>query len=90
MLSSKPWEGDLVIDVEEVWKFGGSATSTVSVISEFLGLKNTVEIYDDQDLSKRFWNDIAVDHDKTIAWAAIQSITKVNVAMRIMNELRTL
>jgi len=90
MLSSKPWEGDLVIDVEEVWKFGGSATSTVSVISEFLGLKNTVEIYDDQDLSKHFWGNIAIDHDKTIKWVAMKSMTKVNVALRIMNELSQL
>jgi hypothetical protein len=90
MLSSKPLEGDLVVDVEEVWKFGGTATSTVSVISEFLGLKNTVEIYDDQDLSKHFWGGIKDASEETIKWIATQSITKVNVAMRIMNELSQL
>jgi len=87
-LSSKPWEGDNIVDVEEVWKFGGAVSANLMIISEFLGLKKTVEIFNEVDASMFYWANIEADNDKVISWASMQSMTKVNLAMQLMNDLR--
>ena len=50
LMSSKPWDGDLVIDVDDVWKFNGNNNSvSLSYISDYLNFKKTVEMMNDTE-----------------------------------------
>lgn len=88
-LIAKPWDSS-ILDTRMVWKFNGLSASPANsqeLYSNFLGLKKTVELLSNSDLSKYYWE--SNDADK-MNFIGLQSATKVNLAMQLMNFLREL
>jgi hypothetical protein len=90
ILSTKPWENNNAIDIDDLWKFNGMYTNSITSISSFLNFKTNAAIMSDYDISNYYWNNVSNDEDNTIATIALQSVNKVNIAMQLMNEFRTL
>lgn len=88
-LSSKPWESS-VIDITNVWKFNGYEQATLMLIADYIGLKKTVELLPQNELSKYYWDNIIENPEKTLEFVALQSATQTNLVIQIMNELRQL
>lgn len=92
-LKSKPWDSN-VLDTINVWKYNGMSNTPLSVITEFLGLKRTVEIDEMGDLSKKYWNlrekekDSEVKTDEALEYVSLQSATQTNLVVQLINELR--
>ena len=86
-LSIKPWESGL-IDVINVWKFNGFENASMMLISDYLGLKRTVDLLSKEDLSSYYWNNIDDEEKKTLDFVSLQSATQTNFVIQLMNELR--
>ena len=83
----KPWECG-IIDTINVWKFNGYDLSSLSLLSTFLGLKKTTELFQNDKLSKYYWDNNDVDKEKTLSEIKLQSATQVNLTIQLMNTLR--
>lgn len=92
-LNVKPWESG-IIDTANVWKFNGYDNMSLMLIADYLGLKKTVELEPLPEVSKRYWNIIAENTEKSsqeaLEFVALQSATQTNLVIQLMNELRQL
>ncbi|MFW6219418.1 MAG: hypothetical protein ACOC33_00990 [bacterium] len=94
-LKSKPWDAN-ILDTINVWKFNGMSNTPLSVISEHMGLKKTVELDEMIDLSKNYWQlfnneDNTEDtntSDKALEYVSLQSATQTNLSVQLINDLR--
>lgn len=87
VLNAKPWES-AVIDTTNVWKFNGYDNMPLMLISEFLGLKKTVDVLPLDELSKYYWKNIEEKPKETLEYIALQSATQTNLVIQLMNVLR--
>lgn len=88
-LELKPWESG-ILDTTTAWKFDGYDNAPLMLISEFLGLKKTVDVLSLPELSKYYWEHINEDVDETLKYVALQSATQTNLTIQLVNELRQL
>jgi hypothetical protein len=88
-LNIKPWESGLV-DVVNVWKFNGFDNAQLMLISEYLGLKKTVDLLPHAELSKYYWDNIEKNPVDTLKYFSLQSATQTNLVIQLMNRLREL
>ncbi len=88
-LNIKPWESG-VVDVLNVWKFNGFENTPLMLICDYLGLKKTVDIMTNSELSQYYWNNINLNSEETLEFIALQSATQTNLVIQLMNELRQL
>ena len=88
VLSAKPWDSTSVIDVSSVWKFNGNGNTSLSFISEYLGLKKTVDLLSFEELNKYYWENIEKKPEETLSHIALQSATQTNLVIQLMNDLR--
>jgi hypothetical protein len=88
-LNIKPWESGL-IDVQNVWKFNGYDSNNLTLISNFLGLKKTVDLLSAEILSKEYWTLYKESPEKAIELVGLQSATQTNLVVQLINELRHL
>lgn len=86
-LNIKPWESG-VIDVVNVWKFNGFDNTPLMLISDYLGLKKTVDLLSLPELSKYYWDNVTSNPEQTLEHVALQSATQTNLVIQLMNELR--
>jgi len=88
-LSAKPWESDIV-DTVNVWKFNGYDYISLMLIADFMGLKKTVDLLPNNELSKYYWNNVKEKPEETLKFILLQSATQTNLVIHLMNELRRL
>ena len=90
-LNTKPWESGN-IDVNYVWKFNAYETNlpTISIMSDFLGLKKNTELMTDSELSRYYWSNIDENTDKTLKFIELQSINNTNLLIQFVNEIRNI
>jgi len=88
-LSIKPWESG-IIDVMNVWKFNGFDYAPLMLIADFLGLKKTVDLLSQNELSKYYWENITEKPEETLEFMSLQSATQTNLVIQLINELRQL
>ena len=88
-LTIKPWESG-VIDTVNVWKFNGYDNMPLMLISDYLGLKKTVDLLPLDELSKEYWGMVDSDVKKAVEFVSLQSATQTNLVIQLMNELRQL
>lgn len=86
-LTLKPWESG-VLDVANVWKFNGNGDNSLMLISDFMGLKKTVNILPLDELSKYYWDNIEIKTNEALEHVSLQSATQVNLVIQLVNELR--
>lgn len=86
-LSAKPWEGR-VVDTVNVWKFNGNDFTPLMLISDYLGLKKTVDLLPLSELSKYYWENVTEKPEDTLEYISLQSSTQTNLVIQLMNELR--
>ena len=86
-LVNKPWESG-VVDAMNLWKFNGSNASTLMLISDFLGLKKSVDLLPLNELSEFYWKNIETEPEKTVEFISQQSATQTNLVIQLMRELR--
>ena len=83
----KPWESG-IIDTVNVWKFNGFDYSPLMLIADFLGLKKTVDLLPNNELSKYYWQNFSEKPIETLEFVALQSATQTNLVIQLINELR--
>lgn len=89
-LTIKPWDSG-IIDISTYWKFNGNGSNTsLSLISNYLNLKKTIEILSPVELSKYYWENINDKISNTLDYVALQSATQTNICIQILNEIRQL
>ena len=88
-LGIKPWESG-IIDVVNVWKFNGYNKISLMLISDFLGLKKTVDLLPLDEVSKEYWNTVGTDNEKALEFVSLQSATQTNLVIQLMNTLSSL
>lgn len=88
-LNIKPWESG-VIDTANVWKFNGLDSSSLTLISDFLNLKKTVDLLSIPELSKYYWDNVKEKPAETLEVVSFQSATQTNLVIQLMNFLRQL
>jgi len=87
-LTLKPWDADIV-DTVNVWKFNSHNNNVpLMVMSDFLGLKKTVDVLTNSELSRYYWENIDEKPKETLDFMSLQSATHTNIAIQLMNELR--
>ncbi len=86
-LDMKPWDTG-VIDTVNVWKFNGYDNATLMLISDFMGLKKTVEVLSPDELSRHYWKNYDEKPEDTLDFVSLQSATQTNLVIQLMNELR--
>lgn len=88
VLTLKPWESG-VMDIVNVWDFNGyNKKNSINLITEFLGLKKKVDLLNDADLSKYYWDNIDKSIDDTLNHIGLQSATETNLVIQLINLLR--
>lgn len=91
-LSIKPWESG-IIDTINVWKFNsynGYNDMSLMLISDYLGLKRTVDLLPLNELSEKYWKLYKKDNEKALEFVSLQSATQTNLVIQLMNTLRIL
>ena len=88
-LNIKPWESG-IIDTVNIWKFNGYNKTPLSLISDFVGLKKTVDLIPNDKLTKVYWRMVDDDIDKALQFMSLQSATHVNLVIQLMMVLRQL
>lgn len=87
-LSIKPWESG-VIDTYDVWKLNGyEKTVDLMLVSDFLGLKKSVDLLPPDELSELYWSGLKLDAEETYKMVSLQSATQINLVIQLMNTLR--
>lgn len=88
VLGLKPWESG-VIDTTNVWDFNGyNKKNSLSLITEFLGLKKNVKILNNHEISNYYWDNINDSVEETLEFIGFQSATETNLVIQLMNLLR--
>jgi len=87
-LSTKPWDSNIV-DTQQVWKFSGSQYASLSLISNFLSLKTTVDLLSNNELSEYYWNNFQNNPAETLTFVELQAVNQTNVVIGLINRLRT-
>lgn len=87
-LAFKPWDAGGIVDTVNVWKFNGHGSIPLMVMGDFLGLKKTVDVLDNSELSRYYWDNIDEKEKETLDFMSLQSATHTNIAIQLMNELR--
>jgi hypothetical protein len=87
VLSAKPWEGK-VVDTVNVWKFNGFEYTSLMLISDYLGLKKTVDLLSNNELSKYYWDNVKEKPKETLEFVSLQSATQTNLVIQLLNLLR--
>lgn len=88
-LDIKPWESN-IIDINNVWKFNGLNYMSLNMISDFMGLKKTVDLLSSDELSKYYWDNNESKPEETIDFITKQSINQTNLIIQFINEIRQL
>lgn len=88
-LDLKPWESG-VLDTSVIWKFNGYNGASLHMISDFLGLKNNVEILSTPKISKYYHDNIGTDVNETLKFITLQSAVQTNLTIQLVNRLRML
>jgi hypothetical protein len=83
----KPWESG-IIDTVNVWKFNGFDYSPLMLVADFIGLKKTVDLLPNDELSKYYWKNVGEKPNETLEFVSLQSATQTNLVIQLMNELR--
>jgi hypothetical protein len=86
-LGIKPWESG-VMDVVNVWKFNGFEYTSLMLISDYLGLKKTVDLLPNNELSKYYWDNVKEKPKETLEFVSLQSATQTNLVIQLLNLLR--
>jgi hypothetical protein len=60
------------------------------LISDFLGLKKTVDLLPLDEVSKQYWEMVGTDEEKALEFISLQSATQTNLVIQLMNRLRQL
>jgi len=89
-LGIKPWESG-VVDTIDVWKFNGYDRMPLMLISDYLGLKKTVDLLPPEEVSMTY-HDMVVDGkpEEALEFVSLQSATQTNLVIQLMNGLRQL
>lgn len=87
-ISSKPWESN-IIDTADVYRFGGNKHTSLSLISEVLGLKKTVTLEKNDVLSEKYWSSFE-NRDVVIKEIVSQSMNITNLVIQYLNQLKNL
>lgn len=87
-LELKPWESG-ILDTTTIWKFNGHEGASLMQISDYLGLKRTVDLIKLPELSK-YYNESDDDIDDKLKHIALQSATQTNLTIQLVNNLRYL
>lgn len=88
-LGVKPWEAG-VIDIIDVWKFNGYDRMPLMLISDYLGLKRTVDLLPVEEVSLQYWEMCKTDMEEALEFVSLQSATQTNLIIQLMNGLRQL
>jgi len=88
-LVNKPWES-AVIDTVNVWKFNGYDNMPLMLISDYLGLKKTVDLVSLDEVSRTYWDIMQYDEKKALEYVSLQSATQTNLVIQLMNNIRNL
>lgn len=88
-LGIKPWESG-IIDTVNVWKFNSNDNMSLMLVSDFLGLKKTVDLLPLDEVSKQYWEIVNKDNEKALEFVSLQSATQTNLVIQLMNGLRQL
>jgi 3'-5' exonuclease len=88
-LTIKPWESG-IIDTLNVWKFNGYDNMPLMLISDYLGLKKTVDLLPLDEMSKKYWELYDEDIEKAMEFVSLQSATQTNLVIQLINTLRVL
>lgn len=88
-LGIKPWESG-VIDTVDVWKFNGYDRMPLMLISDYLGLKKTVDLLPLDEVSQKYWEMVGDDAEKALEFVSLQSATQTNLVIQLINGLRQL
>lgn len=88
-LGIKPWESG-IIDTLNVWKFNGFDNMSLMLISDFMGLKRTVDLLSADEVSKQYWGMMTDDSEKALEFISLQSATQTNIVIQLMFGLRHL
>lgn len=90
-LAIKPWESG-IIDTVNVWKFNGYDNTPLMLISDYLGLKKTVDLLPNEELSQLYWGmiDTGESVENALEFVSLQSATQTNLVIQLMNVLRNL
>jgi hypothetical protein len=86
-LGIKPWESG-IMDVVNVWKFNGFEYTSLMLISDYLGLKKTVDLLSNNELSKYYWDNVKEKPKETLEFVSLQSATQTNLVIQLLNLLR--
>lgn len=88
-LGIKPWESG-VIDIVDLWKFNGYDNMPLMLISDYMGLKKTVDLLPLDEVSRTYWEMVGTDTEKALEFISLQSATQTNLVIQLMNTLRVL
>ena len=88
-LGVKPWESG-VVDTINVWKFNGYDNMPLMLISDYLGLKKTVNLFPLHKVSETYWEMVKDDTEKALEFVSLQSATQTNLVIQLINTLRVL
>ena len=88
-LGIKPWESG-VVDTVNVWKFNGYDKIPLMLISDYLGLKKTVDLLPLDKVSQTYWEMVKDDTEKALEFVSLQSATQTNLVIQLINTLRVL
>lgn len=88
-LGIKPWESG-VIDIVDLWKFNGYDNMPLMLISDYIGLKKTVDLLSVDEVSRTYWEMVGIDTEKALEFISLQSATQTNLVIQLMNTLRVL
>jgi hypothetical protein len=88
-LGIKPWESG-VIDTVDVWKFNGYDRMPLMLISDYLGLKKTVDLLPLDEMSQKYWEMVGDDAEKALEFVSLQSATQTNLVIQLIYGLREL
>jgi hypothetical protein len=60
------------------------------LLSDYLGLKRTVDLLPLDELSKEYWELHGENNEKAMEYVSLQSATQTNLVIQLMNTLRVL
>ncbi|MDA3781074.1 MAG: hypothetical protein PF487_12755, partial [Bacteroidales bacterium] len=70
--------------------FNGYDNSSLMLLSDYLGLKRTVDLLPLDELSKEYWELHGENNEKAMEYVSLQSATQTNLVIQLMNTLRVL
>jgi len=88
-LGVKPWESG-IIDTVNVWKFNGYDNIPLMLISDYLGLKKSIDLLPHDKVSETYWEIVKDDTEKALEFISLQSSTQTDLVILLLNTLRVL